>query len=170
MTNRINLRVGSGFDVHAFEPSATLTHITLGGVTIPYIKRLKAHSDGDVVIHALVDALLGASALGDIGQYFPDTDSRWKGKESRFFLQETVQMLREKKWSINNVDITILAQAPKLSDYRESIRLNLAKVMNIAITEISVKASTTEKLGFIGREEGLAATATVLIFQKDILA
>lgn len=156
-----NLRIGFGFDVHAFGPGS---HITLGGVIIPYQMGLTAHSDGDVVIHSLVDALLGASALGDIGQYFPDTDIRWKNQESRFFLQATVQMLHEKKWSISNADITIIAEAPKVSGYRETIRTNLATEMKIDITQVSIKASTTEKLGFIGRNEGIAATATVLIY------
>ena len=107
----INYRVGYGYDVHAFEIG---NHIILGGVKIPYRMSLKAHSDGDVIIHALVDALLGACALGDIGLHFPDTDKRWENKDSRLFLQATVTMLEEKSWSINNVDITVIAEAPKL--------------------------------------------------------
>lgn len=160
MTNNSNLRIGYGIDVHAF---ASGDHITLGGVTIPYHAGLRAHSDGDVVIHALVDALLGACALGDIGQHFPDTENRWKGCSSRIFLKESVRMLQERDFSITNVDITVLAEAPKLSQYREEIRSNLADDMAIALNQVNIKATTTEKLGFIGRKEGIAATAIVLI-------
>lgn len=160
MTNDSNLRIGYGVDVHAF---ASGDHITLGGVTIPYHAGLRAHSDGDVVIHALVDALLGACALGDIGQHFPDTENRWKGCSSRIFLKESVRMLQESGFSIANVDITVLAEAPKLSQYREEIRANLADDMAIALNQVNIKATTTEKLGFIGRKEGIAATAIVLI-------
>lgn len=160
MTNDSNLRIGYGIDAHAF---ASGDHIILGGVTIPYHVGLHAHSDGDVVIHALVDALLGACALGDIGQHFPDTENRWKGCSSRIFLKESVRMLQERNFSIANVDITVLAEAPKLSQYREAIRANLADDMAIALNQVNIKATTTEKLGFIGRKEGIAATAIVLI-------
>jgi 2-C-methyl-D-erythritol 2,4-cyclodiphosphate synthase len=156
----INFRVGYGYDVHAFE---TGDHITLGGVRIPHQSGLKAHSDGDVVIHALVDALLGACGLGDIGHYFPDTDKRWENKESRIFLKKTVEMMDEKNWSITNVDITIIAEAPKLKDYFEKMRINLAREMQIKPDQVNVKATTTEKLGFIGRKEGIAATAIALL-------
>lgn len=156
----INFRIGHGYDVHAFESG---DHIILGGVKIPHRMGLKAHSDGDVVIHALVDALLGACALGDIGQHFPDTDKRWENKESRVFLQATVQMLDEKNWSINNVDITIIAEAPKLKDYLAAMRFNLAQDMKVDLDQINVKATTTEKLGFIGRQEGIATTAIALL-------
>lgn len=159
----INYRVGHGYDVHAFEPG---DYITLGGVQIPYRMGLKAHSDGDVVIHALVDALLGACALGDIGLHFPDTDERWKNKDSRVFLQATIQMLGIKNWSINNIDITIIAEAPKLKDYLAAMRFNLAQDMKIDLDQINVKATTTEKLGFIGRQEGIAATAIALLQTK----
>lgn len=158
----INFRVGHGYDVHAFESG---NYITLGGVKIPHRMGLKAHSDGDVVIHALVDALLGACALGDIGQHFPDTDERWRNKESRMFLQTAVQMLDEKNWSVNNVDITIIAEAPKLKDYLAAMRFNLAQDIKIDVDQISVKATTTEKLGFIGRQEGIAATAIAALIQ-----
>ena len=160
MTNNSNLRIGYGVDVHAF---ASGDHIILGGVTIPYHAGLRAHSDGDVVIHALVDALLSACALGDIGQHFPDTENRWKGCSSRIFLKESVRMLQERNFSIANVDITVLAEAPKLSQYREAIRSNLADDMAIALDQVNIKATTTEKLGFIGRKEGIAATAIALI-------
>ena len=159
----INLRVGYGYDVHAFEIG---DHIILGGVKIPYRLSLKAHSDGDVVIHALVDALLGACALGDIGLHFPDTDERWKNRDSRLFLQATVKMLEERNWSINNVDITIIAEAPKLKNYSSEMRFNLAQAMKIDLNQINIKATTTEKLGFVGRQEGIAATATVLLQTK----
>lgn len=156
----INFRIGHGYDVHAFEIG---DHITLGGVKIPHQMGLKAHSDGDVVIHALVDALLGACALGDIGHHFPDTDEHWKNKDSRVFLQTTLQMLDEKNWSINNADITIIAEAPKLKDYLAAMQFNLAQDMKINLNQINVKATTTEKLGFIGRREGIAATAIALL-------
>lgn len=159
----INFRVGYGYDVHAFEIG---DHIILGGVKIPYRMSLKAHSDGDVIIHALVDALLGACALGDIGLYYPDTDERWKNKESRLFLQATVKMLEEKNWSINNVDITVIAEAPKLKDYFAEMRFNLMQDMKIDLTQINIKATTTERLGFVGRQEGIAATAIALIQNK----
>jgi 2-C-methyl-D-erythritol 2,4-cyclodiphosphate synthase len=156
----INFRVGYGYDVHAFEIG---DHITLGGVKIPHRMGLKAHSDGDVVIHALVDALLGACALGDIGRHFPDTDERWKNEDSRLFLQTTIQMLDEKNWSINNADITIITETPKLKDYFAAMQFNLAQDMKIDLSQINVKATTTEKLGFIGRQEGIAATAIALL-------
>lgn len=158
-----NFRVGYGYDVHAFEIG---DHIILGGVKIPYRMGLKAHSDGDVVIHALVDALLGACALGDIGLHFPDTDEHWKNKDSRVFLQTTVKMLDERNWFINNVDITIIAEAPKLKDYFATMQFNLAQDMKIDLNQINVKATTTEKLGFIGRQEGVAATAIALLQAK----
>ncbi|WP_244887539.1 2-C-methyl-D-erythritol 2,4-cyclodiphosphate synthase [Rickettsiella grylli] len=156
----IHFRIGYGYDVHAFKAG---DHIILGGVTIPHKMGIKAHSDGDVIIHALVDALLGACALGDIGLHFPDTDNRLKNKDSRIFLQTTVQLLIKNNWCINNVDITILAEAPKLQTYFNKMRINLANDMNIDLNQINVKATTTEKLGFIGREEGIAATAIALI-------
>lgn len=159
----INFRVGYGYDVHAFEIG---DHITLGGVKIPHQMGLKAHSDGDVAIHALVDALLGACALGDIGHHFPDSDERWKNENSRLFLQAAVQMLSEKNWSINNVDITVITEAPKLKDHFAAMRLNLAQDMNIDLNQINLKATTTEKLGFIGRQEGIAATAIALLQHK----
>jgi 2-C-methyl-D-erythritol 2,4-cyclodiphosphate synthase len=160
-----HLRIGYGFDVHAF---AAGDHIVLGGVTIPFFSGICAHSDGDVVIHALVDALLGASALGDIGQYFSDTESRWKKCNSRIFLKHTVQLLQQKCFSINNADITILAEAPKLNPYREEMQTNLAHDMGIEKTQVNIKATTTEKLGFIGRKEGIAAHAVVLIRKETV--
>lgn len=159
----MNYRVGYGYDVHAFEIG---NHIILGGVKIPYRMSLKAHSDGDVIIHALVDALLGACALGDIGLHFPDTDRRWENKDSRLFLQATVTMLEERSWSINNVDITVIAEEPKLKDYFAQMKLNLMQDMKTDLNQINVKATTTEKLGSIGRKEGIAATAIVLLQTK----
>lgn len=158
------LRIGHGIDVHAFEAG---DHLTLGGVKIPFRLGLRAHSDGDVIIHALVDALLGASALGDIGQHYADTENRWEKVDSRFFLRETVQKLHKLNFCINNVDITLLAETPKLHPYRKTIQTNLANDMQIDNSQVNIKATTTEKLGFLGNNEGIAATAIVLI-QKTI--
>lgn len=159
-----HLRIGYGVDVHAFKSG---DHIFLGGVKIPFDKGIQAHSDGDVVIHALVDALLGASALGDIGQHFSDTDNRWQNCDSRIFLKHTVEILKEKNFSINNADITVIAEAPKLSPYREEIRQNLSHDLGINVNQVSIKATTTEKLGFLGQKEGIAAMAVVLIHKED---
>jgi 2-C-methyl-D-erythritol 2,4-cyclodiphosphate synthase len=158
-----NLRIGHGIDIHAFEKG---DHLVLGGVTIPFHVGMRAHSDGDVIIHALVDALLGASALGDIGQHFSETESCWQNCDSRIFLRSTVQLLKKQCFCIKNVDITLLAEAPRLNGYRENIRSNLAHDMEIAISQINIKATTTEKLGFIGRNEGIAATAIALICKE----
>jgi 2-C-methyl-D-erythritol 2,4-cyclodiphosphate synthase len=155
-----SFRVGHGFDVHAFTQGE---YITLAGVRIPYTQGLLAHSDGDVVIHALVDALLGASALGDIGSHFPDTDPQWKNCASRIFLEKTNNYLHEADYKIQNIDITILAEAPKLKPYYLAMRKTLAEILNLSEAQISIKATTTERLGFIGRQEGLAATAVALI-------
>lgn len=163
MTIDSKLRIGHGMDVHAFTAG---DHIILGGVTIPYHASLRAHSDGDVVIHALVDALLGAVGLGDIGQHFPDTEARWKSCSSRIFLKESVKLLQKRNFFIVNVDITILLEAPKISQFREEIRANLAQDMVITTDQINIKATTTEKLGFIGRKEGIAATAVILLQQQ----
>lgn len=154
------MRIGHGFDVHAFGPG---DHVMLGGVRIPCDFGLIAHSDGDVIIHALCDALLGALALGDIGQHFSPTDARWKGADSAQFLQRVTAMLHERKWRLANVDLTLLAEFPKLSPHRKAICERLASLMDCAVDRVSVKATTTEKLGFIGRGEGIAAEAVVLI-------
>jgi len=154
------MRVGFGFDVHAFEPG---DHVTLGGVRIPHSKGLRAHSDGDVMLHALCDALLGAMALGDIGQHFPDTDPRWQGADSRGFLRHCGRLVREHDYRLVNADLTLLAEAPRLGPYRTQIRANIAGDLDTTPDRVSVKATTCERLGAIGRAEGLACHAVVLL-------
>ena len=154
------MRIGHGFDVHAFGPG---DHVMLGGVHIPCDFGLIAHSDGDVIIHALCDALLGALALGDIGQHFSPADARWKDADSSEFLLRVTAMLQERKWRLANADVTLLAELPKLSPHRKAICERLANLMGCSVDRVSVKATTTEKLGFIGRGEGIAAEAVVLI-------
>lgn len=155
-------RIGHGYDTHSFELD---TPLVLGGVVIPYEKGLKAHSDGDVIIHALCDALLGAAALGDIGQHFPDTDARYRNCDSRFFLREVAHKILAKEFQINNVDITVLAQAPKLLTFIPQMKDNLATDLAIAVDQINIKATTTENMGFVGRKEGIACYATALLRQ-----
>ena len=154
------MRVGSGIDVHAFGPGDS---VVLGGVRIAHSRGVVAHSDGDVVLHALVDALLGAAGLGDIGMHFPDSDPRWKGADSRRFLAATLEMLSKRKLRVVNADITVLAQAPKVGPHREEIRRALAAQLGVSDQQVNIKATTTEFLGFLGRNEGLAAMATVLV-------
>ncbi len=154
------MRIGSGFDVHAFGPGNS---IVLGGVRIPHTRGVVAHSDGDVVLHALCDALLGAAGLGDIGMHFPDTDPMWKGADSRRFVAAVLDMLSVRKLTISNADITLLAQAPKVSPYRLEIRRSLALMLGVTENQVNIKATTTEHMGFIGRNEGLAAQAIVLL-------
>ncbi|MFN5011165.1 MAG: 2-C-methyl-D-erythritol 2,4-cyclodiphosphate synthase [Gammaproteobacteria bacterium] len=154
------IRVGSGFDVHAFGPG---DHVMLGGVRIAHAAGVRAHSDGDVLLHALCDALLGAAGLGDIGQHFPDSDPRWRGAPSSGFVEAAVSMLRERGWQVVNADLTLLAEAPRIGPHRESIRARVAALLQVAPDAVNLKATTTERLGFVGREEGLAAQASVLI-------
>ena len=154
------MRIGSGFDVHAFGAGDS---IVLGGVRIPHTRGVIAHSDGDVVLHALCDAMLGAAGLGDIGMHFPDSDPVWKGADSRRFVEAVLQMLTVCKLKVGNVDITLLAQTPKLSPYRLEIRRSLAHMLGVTENQVNIKATTTEHLGFIGRSEGLAAQAAVLL-------
>jgi 2-C-methyl-D-erythritol 2,4-cyclodiphosphate synthase len=135
----------------------------LGGVRVPHTRGVVAHSDGDVLLHALVDAMLGAAALGDIGQHFPDSDPQWRGADSTRFLTAAVQMLTRRGQRVINVDLTLLAQAPRIAVWRDQIRGNIAAILGLAETDVNLKATTTEHLGFIGRSEGLAAMATVLI-------
>jgi 2-C-methyl-D-erythritol 2,4-cyclodiphosphate synthase len=156
------MRIGSGIDVHAFGPGDALV---LGGVRIPHSRGVLAHSDGDVLLHALVDALLGAAALGDIGEHFPDSDPRWRGADSRQFVTAALEMLARRSWRVVNVDLTLLAQAPQLSPWRDQIRHSVASLLGVPLADVNVKATTTEHLGFLGRNEGLAAMATVLIDQ-----
>lgn len=154
------IRIGTGFDVHAFAPDRRLW---LCGVDIPHSLGLAGHSDADVAIHALCDALLGAAALGDIGKHFPDNDPQYKGIDSRLLLLHVVKLLSAKGYTINNVDLTIIAQQPKLAPYIQQMRDNLAIDLGIDIDCVSVKATTTEHLGFTGRSEGIAAQASALI-------
>ena len=154
------IRVGMGYDVHRFNEG---NHIILGGVNIPYEKGLEAHSDGDVVLHALADALLGAAALGDIGKHFPDTDPDFKGADSRVLLRHVYNIVQQKDYKLVNADITIIAQAPKMLPHVPGMRANIAEDLSVDIDFINVKATTTEKLGFEGRKEGIAVQAVVLI-------
>jgi 2-C-methyl-D-erythritol 2,4-cyclodiphosphate synthase len=154
------MRIGHGYDAHPFIEGRPLV---LGGVTIPYEKGLAAHSDGDAVIHAVCDALLGAAALGDIGSYFPDTAQEYKDIDSRILLRKVVALLTGQNLKINNIDITILAQAPKIAPYVIQMRENLANDTNTTIQSINIKATTTEGMGFIGRKEGLAVHAITLL-------
>ncbi len=154
------MRIGQGYDAHKFKKGGRLV---LGGVEVPYEKGMEAHSDGDVVIHALCDALLGAMALGDIGKHFPDTDDSYKGIDSRILLKEVMNKVRKGGMKLGNADITIIAQEPKLAPHIQAMRKILADDMSTAINNISVKATTTEKMGFTGRAEGIAVTAVVLL-------
>ena len=156
----MNFRVGSGMDVHAFGPGDA---VMLGGVRIAWSRGVVAHSDGDVLLHALTDALLGAAGLGDIGQHFPDSDPRWRGAASGQFVTHAVQLLAREGWRVVNADLTLLAEAPRIAAHRAAICTRIAAVLGVAVTQVNLKATTTEKLGFIGRAEGLAAQAIVLI-------
>ncbi|MDD5579860.1 MAG: 2-C-methyl-D-erythritol 2,4-cyclodiphosphate synthase [Methylobacter sp.] len=154
------IRVGQGYDVHRFNEGNS---IILGGVKIGYEKGLEAHSDGDVVLHALCDALLGAAALGDIGKHFPDTDPEFKGADSRVLLRHVYGIVQEKGYSLVNADITIIAEAPKMSPHTAAMCRNMADDLKVTFNCINVKATTTEKLGFEGRKEGIAVQAIVLL-------
>lgn len=154
------MRIGQGIDVHAFQDGGTLV---LGGVTIPYERSLEAHSDGDVVLHALCDALLGAAGLGDIGRHFPPDDAAYKNIDSRVLLRKTVALLSERQLSIANADITIVAEAPKLAPFVEAMCIHISADLQVDTSRVNVKATTTEHLGFAGREEGIAAFAVVLL-------
>lgn len=156
------LRVGSGFDVHRF---AEQRRLVLCGIEVPYEKGLLGHSDADVALHALMDAMLGAAAMGDIGKHFPDTDERFKGADSVKLTEHVVWLLQEKGWRINNADITIIAQQPKLAKYIPAMRSKVASVLQIEEECVNVKATTTEKLGFTGRGEGMAAEAVVSLIK-----
>ena len=154
------MRIGHGYDIHAF---AAGDHVMLGGVRIPHGKGVKAHSDGDVALHALCDALLGAAALGDIGQHFPDTDAKWKGADSRQLLRETVKLIAGRKLKPSQVDITVIAEAPKLAPHIAAMRVAIAAGLGLTAERVNVKATTHEGLGAIGRGEGLAAHAVALL-------
>lgn len=154
------MRIGHGYDVHRFGEG---DFITLGGVRIPHKFGLVAHSDGDVLLHALSDALLGACALGDIGKHFPDTDPQFKGADSRALLRHVLSLVEAKGWKVENVDTTIIAQAPKMAPHIQSMRETIADDLKVELDQVNVKATTTEKLGFTGREEGIAVHAVALL-------
>jgi len=155
-----DIRVGHGFDVHAFAENRKLI---IGGVDIPYDLGLAGHSDADVLLHAICDALLGAAGLGDIGRHFPDTDAVFAGIDSRILLRRVAEQLRERNWRVGNIDATIIAQAPKMAPHIARMTAHIADDLGIALDRVNVKATTTEKLGFTGRGEGIAAEAVCLI-------
>lgn len=157
-------RIGHGFDVHKFGEG---DHIIIGGVSIPYEQGLIAHSDGDVALHALTDALLGAAALGDIGKHFPDTDAEFEGADSRVLLRQAYSEIQKLGWSVANVDVTIIAQAPKMRPHIDDMRANIAADLQIDMSATNVKATTTEKLGFTGRKEGIAVEAVALLYREN---
>lgn len=157
------MRIGHGYDVHRFGEG---DFITLGGVRIPHKFGLIAHSDGDVLLHALADALLGACALGDIGRHFPDTDPQFKGADSRALLRHVVGLVKGKGYVVGNIDATIVAQAPKMAPHIEVMRAHIAADLEVDIDQVNVKATTTEKLGFTGREEGIAVHAVALLVRQ----
>jgi 2-C-methyl-D-erythritol 2,4-cyclodiphosphate synthase len=154
------MRIGNGFDVHAFAPGRPLV---IGGVTVPHDRGLEGHSDADVLLHAIANAILGALALGDLGRHFPDSDARWKGVDSRRMLREVAAMMSVQRYAIGNVDATVVAQAPRLAPFVDAMRANIAHDLGCDVSQVSVKATTTERLGFAGREEGIAALVTVRI-------
>ena len=157
------MRIGQGFDAHRFAAGVPLV---LGGVTVPHDKGLAAHSDGDVVIHALCDALLGAAALGDIGRHFPDSSEQFKNIDSRILLRSVVEKISERNYQVVNVDVTVVAQEPKLTPHIDVMRKNLADDLGIDAARVSIKATTTEGMGFTGRGEGIAAFAVALLADK----
>ena len=158
------MRIGHGFDVHAFGPG---NRVTIGGVRIEHSHGLVAHSDGDVALHALCDALLGAAGLGDIGGMFPDTDARWAGADSRELLRQVVARLAEQGLGVGNADVTVVAQAPRLAPHIAEMRARIAADLGVPPARVNVKATTTERLGYLGRGEGMAAHAVVLLHEPD---
>ena len=157
-----NFRIGHGYDVHRLVADRALI---LGGVTVPYEKGLLGHSDADVLLHAICDALLGALALGDIGKHFPDSDAQYENIDSRILLSRSAELIREKGWQIGNVDATVVAQAPRLSPYIEEMRKNISETLKLPLDAVSVKATTEEHLGFTGEGLGIAAHAVCLLFR-----
>jgi 2-C-methyl-D-erythritol 2,4-cyclodiphosphate synthase len=156
----LDFRIGQGLDVHAFTGG---DHVMLGGVRIPHSRGLEAHSDGDVALHAVCDALLGAAAMGDIGRHFPPTDDKWKDADSSSLLAAVFQMLFQDGWRLGNLDLTIACEQPRIAPHAQAMRETMARVLQTPVDTVSVKATTTEKLGFCGRGEGIAALAVVLI-------
>lgn len=160
------MRIGHGFDVHRFGPG---DHLMIGGIKLPFEHGFVAHSDGDVLLHAVSDALLGACAQGDIGHHFPDTDPAWAGADSRKLLRQVVSLVREQGYGVVNLDATLMAQAPKMAPHIEAMRSAIAADLGIALSQVNVKATTTERLGFTGRGEGIAAEAVVLLDRAEAL-
>ncbi|HEU0028580.1 MAG TPA: 2-C-methyl-D-erythritol 2,4-cyclodiphosphate synthase [Ktedonobacterales bacterium] len=156
-------RVGLGYDVHAFAPLDSGRRLTLGGVVVPHDRGLAGHSDADALLHALVDALLGAAALGDIGAHFPSSDERWRGAASGAFVTYTIGLLAREGWRVVNVDATVVAERPRLSPHTQAMRAGVAHLLGIELERVSVKSKTTDGLGFAGREEGIACYAVALI-------
>lgn len=154
------MRIGHGFDVHRFCEG---DHVMMGGVAIPHTQGIEAHSDGDVVLHALCDALLGAAGLGDIGHFYPPTDDHFKGMDSRVFLRDVYAKVQERGFTLGNADVTIVAQTPKMAPFRDKMREVIAADLGVALDRINIKATTTEGMGYIGRKEGIAVYAVVLI-------
>ena len=158
-----NIRIGQGFDVHAFGNG---DHVMLGGVHVPHTQGVLAHSDGDVVLHALCDAILGALALGDIGLHFPPSDPQWKDADSRVFLRHCNALIRERGWQVGNADVTVICERPKIGPHAQAIREVIAADLGIALDAVSIKATTTETLGFAGRGEGIAAQVACLLVRS----
>ncbi|MCH8531460.1 MAG: 2-C-methyl-D-erythritol 2,4-cyclodiphosphate synthase [Saccharospirillum sp.] len=160
------MRIGHGFDVHRFDLQQGPTDIRLGGVAVPAAHPLLAHSDGDVVLHAICDALLGALALGDIGEWFPETDAEWADADSGLLLTRVYREIQELGWQLGNLDVTVIAQAPRLGPHKVAMRERIAALLSAESNQINVKATTTERLGFTGRKEGIATEAVCLLVQK----
>ncbi|HTH40091.1 MAG TPA: 2-C-methyl-D-erythritol 2,4-cyclodiphosphate synthase [Rhodocyclaceae bacterium] len=160
----IPFRIGQGFDVHALVEGRPCI---IGGVTIPHLKGLLGHSDADVLLHAITDALLGAAALGDIGRHFPDTDPRWKGADSRVLLRGAVELLNQAGWRVGNVDCTVICQAPKILPHAPAMAANIAADLGIDVSQVNIKGKTTEQLGFTGRGEGIAAQAVAMLLSRN---
>lgn len=158
------MRIGHGYDVHAFDENRPLI---LGGMEIPHDRGLKGHSDADVVLHTVTDAILGALALGDIGKFFPDTDAQYKDADSKKLLSAVVEMMTEKGYEIGNIDVVVIAEKPKLRGYIDTMRQNVADLLLTKIENVNIKATTSEKLGFTGREEGIASEAVVLLNKQE---
>ncbi len=157
-------RIGTGFDVHAFEPG---NKIYLCGVEIPFDRGLAGHSDADVALHALTDAILGALALGDIGLHFPDTEEKWRNTDSIIFLNWSIKKAKQRNLRLSNIDLTIICEKPKISTFREKLVANLSKICSLENDKINVKATTTERLGFTGREEGIASICSILLYETS---
>ena len=160
----MNYRTGIGFDVHAFAENRKLI---IGGIDIPYSKGLAGHSDADVLLHAITDALFGAVALGDLGKHFPDSDANYKDADSKLLLREAYELVKEEGYKLGNLDAVVALEKPKLSPFIQKIRESIATILESKVEQVSVKATTNEKLGFIGREEGIAAFATVLVIKSQ---